>query len=144
MAAPRSRRFVEGELDTLPMMGLFVVLIPMLLLSAVFLEISVIDMDVPTEAQEAAAEALGLSVHLNASHFVVEARGFRTRSIPRDTDDAETALRDALVAIAADRPENRAVTIVSQPETRYEEIIWVMDLTREVGLPQVSLSGGTS
>ncbi len=43
------RELVEKDLDIMPLMNLFVALIPMLLISAVFLNVTVIEMDAPPE-----------------------------------------------------------------------------------------------
>ena len=40
---------VEGDLEILPLMNLFVVLIPMLLISAVFVHLTVIRMNLPSD-----------------------------------------------------------------------------------------------
>jgi biopolymer transport protein ExbD len=43
--------------------------------------------------------------------------------------------------VVAQHPENEEIMIISQPHTRYEDIIAVMDVSREAGLPSVSLLG---
>lgn len=138
------RKIVEAELDTLPLMGLFVVLIPMLLLSAVFLEITVIELNLPDELaaeMEQEAERLSLSVEIGEAVFVVRARGVEETVISRDDDNAGERLLAELSSITTRHPENRIVTIVSQPTTRYEDIIYVMDVSRAAGLPHTSLMG---
>jgi biopolymer transport protein ExbD len=140
---PRSyRQVIQAELDTLPLMGLFVVLIPMLLLSAVFLEISVIDMYLPNDpGEEQQEEDFTISVRIHDDQYVVAAEGFAERVIPRTEDEAINDLHRELYAIASKRPDHKAVTIVSEPATRYEDIITVMDISRAAGLPQASLMG---
>ena len=140
---PRSyRNVIEAELDTLPLMGLFVVLIPMLLLSAVFLEISVIDMYLPNDTtQEDKQDEFTISVRIHEDQYVVAAKGFGERVVSRSGDEADETLHRELYAIASQRPQNRAVTIISEPSTRYEDIITVMDVSRDAGLPEASLVG---
>ena len=41
--------------------------------------------------------------------------------------------------MAGQYPDNRDVMIVSQSDTRYEDIVRVMDISREAGLPGSSL-----
>jgi len=145
MSRRRSYRdLVEAELETMPLMGLFVVLIPMLLLSAVFLQISVIDLNLPEEAAaelDRQREELALTVEIGEEAFLVSAKGFESLTIPRTGEDAGVRLLDELRGIHAQHPGNQAVTIVSRPHTRYEDIILVMDLSREAGLPHASLLG---
>jgi biopolymer transport protein ExbD len=139
------RNVVAGDLDTLPFMGLFVVLIPMLLLSAVFLEITVVDLDLPDEdAAPPDTERFTVSVRILDEALVMEAKGWNPLTIPGKTEASLTALSEALGTVAARNPGHHAVTIISEPDTRYEEIISVMDVSREAGLGQVSLMGAAS
>ena len=136
--------YVEGDLEILPLMNLFVVLIPMLLISAVFVHMSVIRMNLPSdEAAEAAAEheRLGLSVEIQEEVWVVKGRRLEARTIDRLGEQADEDLRAVLAAVKADHPSEEDVVIVSEPETRYDDIVEVMDASRESGLPNISLSG---
>ncbi len=135
------RDLVADDLDTMPLMNLFVALIPMLLVSAVFLNVTVIDMDAPPpDAAAAAPEGAPLEIAVTNARYVVRGGGGPTTAIPRD-DEAAAALAAALAQAAERRPERRDVTVVSQADTRYDEIIAVMDIAREAGLPGVSLRG---
>lgn len=140
------RSLVEAELEILPLMGLFVVLIPMLLLSAVFLELSVIKMNLPSEAQaQTEAAKVQLSVRIEPDAFVLE--GNRIKTVRVEREDAEVAaveLAEEMQKIAEKFPGHEAITVVSEPKTAYEDIILVMDASREAGLSQVSLAGDGS
>jgi biopolymer transport protein ExbD len=138
---------VEYDVEILPMMNLFVVLIPMLLLSAVFVELGVIRLGLPSEdAAPTAArkEPLGLAVAIEDDRWIVRAAAIKPNAIPRDGDGAIEELRAALADVAARFPENRDVVILSRPHTRYEDIISVMDVSRETGLENVALLGAGS
>ncbi|MEZ4650287.1 MAG: biopolymer transporter ExbD [Candidatus Eisenbacteria bacterium] len=142
----KMRDLVEADLEIMPLMNLFVVLIPMLLLSAVFLELSVIHMAAPggDAAEKEAKESLDLAVHITEGAYRVEGNGIESREFSRrDRSDsgASSELAAYLQTVAADYPENHAVRIVSQPTTHYDEIIEVMDRSREAGLPEASLQG---
>lgn len=138
----------------MPLMNLFIVLIPLLLLSAVFIEVSVIDMALPSAAEAASAEEarLDLTVRIGERAYRVEGNGIAAREIARVTEgpgrhapDAATrewlaaALREAVAAF----PEQKDVRIVSGARTRYEEIVAVMDVARAAGLPFAALAGAT-
>ena len=138
------RQFIESDLEIMPLMNLFVALIPMLLISAVFVHMSVIRMNLPSdEAAEAAAERerLGLSVEIQEEVWVVKGRRLEARTIDRLAEQADQDLRAVLAAVKADHPSEEDVVIVSDPETRYDDIVEVMDASRESGLPNISLSG---
>lgn len=162
---------IESDLEILPLMNLFVVLIPMLLLSAVFLEMSVIRMNLPPEvaADEAqddsgAEESLLLAVTIRDDAFVVEGRGIETMVIAREkrqpvaqggapaTRDgapvdeavapgAAARLQELLAEIVAAHPENEEAMVIARKQTRYDDIVVVMDAVRDAGMPQISLLG---
>src|SRR5678816_3738480 len=84
----RRKHMGEGELDLLPMMNVFIVLIPMLLTSAVFLKVTVIDTNVPSATGTApadAGESLSLAITIKDDYFVVEGKGIASRVIARAT-----------------------------------------------------------
>jgi len=135
-------------------MNVFIVLIPMLLMSAVFIEIRVIEMSLP-EAAEAAeppppAEPLDLVIRLLPDAYVVEGNGLESLTIPIAWTPAGGSARagaalhpltQALAGIVAGHPGSREVRIVARAETRYQAIVTAMDLARAAGLTQVALEG---
>jgi biopolymer transport protein ExbD len=140
------RNIIENDLEIMPLMNLFVALIPMLLISAVFLNVTVIDMKAPPDASDTAdnggkKENLALAVTIRDGHFVVEGNRIAKRVIARTDEDADLRLADALTDVAARFPDNENIMIISQPHTLYTDIITVMDISRESGLPSVSLLG---
>ena len=140
------RELVEKDLDIMPLMNLFVALIPMLLISAVFLNVTVIEMDAPPEGvvsdqDQKAAVPLNLAVTIRDDYFVVEGHQLAKAVIDRRAEAPETALSEALTAIVAAHPDNRDVMIISAAKTKYNDIITVMDITRAAGLPSASLLG---
>jgi len=141
--ASRFRTIVEGDLEILPLMNLFVVLIPMLLLSAVFLEVAVVRMDLPEDGAsgDSAEETLDLSVWIEEGKYVIQGNSLEETEVTRTGEDDREALTEALERVAAAHPANRSLRIVSRPATQYEEIIHVMDASREAGMPLVSLQG---
>jgi biopolymer transport protein ExbD len=140
------RELVEDDLEIMPLMNLFVALIPMLLISAVFLNVTVIDMEGPSDElsgdpDQKTSEPLHLAVTIRENHFVVEGNRLDKSVIDRRTGDPEAVLAETLAAVVAEYPDNREVMIISESRTRYEEIITVMDLSRAAGLPSASLLG---
>lgn len=142
----KMRGIVEADLEIMPLMNLFVVLIPMLLLSAVFLELSVIHMSAPggDGADTPETESLDLAVFITGESYRIEGNGIESAEIGRAARQDEIAgaeLSARLQTIADEYPTNRAVRIVSLPTTHYDEIIEVMDRSREAGLPEAALQG---
>ena len=140
------RELVEKDLDIMPLMNLFVALIPMLLISAVFLNVTVIDMKSPQDLSDSsgdnkAEKNIHLAVTIQEDHYVVEGKKLRKRVVARVEEDADMQLAEILWKIKQDHPANEELMIISQPQTLYDEIIGVMDISREAGMPGVSLLG---
>lgn len=143
------RQRVNCDLELRPLMNVFIVLIPMLLMSAVFVEIRTIEMTLP-QAADAAADApepLDLAIRITPSLYVVGVNGVATHSIPRLRDEAvpgpgtSSQIETALAALAAAHPRHDEIRIVGESRTRYQEIVAVMDIARAAGLPRVALEG---
>lgn len=133
---------VEADIEIMPLMNLFVALIPMLLISAVFLQISTLRMNLPGDDGTAAppAESLRLSVDITEDAWIVMSRGAELARVARGTASSDEELRSALAAAVAGRPDEKDVTVASVDHTRYDEIVHVMDVARAAGLPNVSLT----
>jgi len=128
----------------MPLMNLFVAMIPMLLISAVFLNVTVIDMKAPpdvVDAGDASGQNLALAVTIKDQYFVIEGRKIEKQVIVRSDEDAEDQLAGALRDITTRFPSNENIMVISQPQTSYSDIIAVMDISRENGLPSISLLG---
>lgn len=143
-AHQRYRMLVESDLEIMPLMNLFVAMIPMLLISAVFLNVTVIDMKAPPEAagaKKTPKQSLALAVTIKDNYFIVEGRGLEKQVIARSKNDADEKLAGTLLNIATRYPDNTDIMIISQPKTKYGDIVAVMDISRESGMPGVSLVG---
>src|SRR5438552_10260940 len=86
---------VNTDLKLMPLMNIIIALIPMLLLSAVFIEVKVIETSLPRDADAATAAAeppatppLDLAVHVRADLYVVEGHGIDPLLITRGTGKA--------------------------------------------------------
>src|SRR5262245_4526248 len=108
----------------MPMINVFISIIPLLLLSAAFVPVTAIKTTLPAEgvAAEAPAEApLDLAIVIQPEAYVIEVDGAVARAIER-SEGAADQLGGALREIAAAHPGHREVRIVSRSQTRYEEI----------------------
>ncbi len=146
------RQVVNCDLELRPLMNVFIVLIPMLLMSAVFMEIRVIEMTLPQTAEAAEptppVEPFDVAIRILPDSYVVGTNGTVVRTVPRDAgasgsavDAGATELARALADIVAAHPDNKGVRIVADASTHYREIVTVMDIARAAGLPQAALEG---
>ncbi len=140
------------ELELMPMLNVFISIIPMLLLSAAFVQLAVIETGLPASAAtvvpaEAKPDALPpVRIFIRASDYIVESAGSPSRAIPRGQvagtagEPGRLQLEALLRTIAARNEKKPEVLIVPGARTRYEEIIFVMDLARAAGLPDAVLA----
>jgi biopolymer transport protein ExbD len=132
----------------MPMINVFMAIIPLLLLSAAFVPVTIIQASLPVAAEAGdpapAEPPRELSVFIRLSAYVVEAEGLGLRLIPRAPGAAREAARAELAAALAEAvaalPGSREIRIVAEPRARYDEIVDVMDLARAAGLSEVGLA----
>jgi len=134
-------------------MNVFIVLIPMLLMSAVFIEIRVIEMTLPREvlaSEQKPEEPFDLAIRIRSESYTVELNGATLGSFPRRRTAAGTAaaayvppaeLSSALAQLVAEHPGHKEIRIVAEATTKYQEIVALMDLARAAGLPEAALDG---
>lgn len=141
---------VQQELELMPMLNVFISIIPLLLLSAAFVEIAVVPASVTAESAAAATPAkdeapFDVAVQVTTQSYAVQANGVETARVPRtgDPNAVRAALVEALTKVAASHPSHHEVRIVAPSNTRYEEIVGVMDASRAAGLPNAALDGDT-
>ena len=148
---------VNTDLKLMPLMNIIIALIPMLLLSAVFLEVKIIETSLPRDADASAATAaepaepgLDLAIHVRANAYVINGRGLTPQVIVRAAgtgapDSATTEqLTQVLRGIVAEHPGTTEVRIVAEYRTHYQEVIALMDVARAAGLVNAALEGSSS
>lgn len=153
----RKNLTVNTDLKLMPLMNIIIALIPMLLLSAVFIEVKVIETSLPRDSDAATAAAklpntppLDLAVHVRANVYIIEGQGIEPQLLPRRqgtaSPDSLTALQltRVLQAIVASHPGTTEVRIVAEARTHYQEIISIMDAARAAGLVSPALEGSST
>lgn len=140
----RHAKSVHTDLEIMPMLNVFIAIIPLLLLSAAFVPVTVIKTTLPADGAVVPVSDAPLDLAIGIQHdaYVIEVNGAPAGRIERGGESAAKALTDALSQIAAAHVGHREVRIVSPESTRYEDIIQVMDAARAAGLPEASLQGG--
>jgi biopolymer transport protein ExbD len=144
----RRQEHVATDLEIMPMINVFMAIIPLLLMSAAFVQVTVIQATLPSS--EAAAEPppaeapLDLTIIVRGDGYLVRANGVGMREIARPDEASGEAAREQLAQMLAEivgaNPGHRDVMIVAEPSTKYDEIIAIMDVTRAAGLPEATLA----
>src|SRR5258708_37924177 len=86
------RQMINCDLELRPLMNVFIVLIPMLLMSAVFVEIRVIEVSMP-QAAEAAVQTPDSSfdpaIVILPDAYLIEVNGAAVQSVARQAPEAD-------------------------------------------------------
>ena len=121
------------ELNITTFLNLMVVLIPFLLISAVFSRVAIMELSVPTGAGAGASNTPNLSIEV-----IVRSAGFElangaqvVAAIPKKEDQYDlNRLTEMLIRLKADYPKKEDATILMEPEIEYDYLIRVMDRVR--------------
>jgi biopolymer transport protein ExbD len=130
------------ELNLLPLMSLFVALVPALLYSAVFVPVSALGLDFPGTGGAATASPLALAVRITDGAFAVEGVPDSTYApIDRAQGDPLPSLRAQLDNVHARYPTSQGAILVVSPQIQYKDVVTVMDQVREAGFGNSTLLG---
>ena len=133
----RKKRETQVELNITAFMNLMVVLVPFLLMTAVFANISVLDLKLPdmssTPAQSDKKPEFELRVTVRKDRLELsDTQGGLIKKIPvTQSGHNYVLLNQTLRLIKFKFPEKRKITILSEPYTSYETIVELMDTVRE-------------
>jgi len=128
------RRSKESpELDITTFLNLMVVLIPFLLISAVFSRVTVMELSVPTSAGSAAVNKPNFSIEVIVREAGLEiANGSSVMAaLPKKDDQYDLKkLSDILLRLKGEYPEKQDATVLMEPNIEYDYLIRVMDTLR--------------
>jgi len=134
----RAKRDVP-ELDITAFMNLMVVLVPFLLLSAVFSHLSVLELNLPPDNPQQAAnqdkqKKRNFEVIVRKDGLVVADTigGVIKRFAKRDGHYDFKGLSDLLVAIKLKYPKKQNISLLLEPNIPYDTLVQAMDTVREV------------
>lgn len=131
----RARRQEQHDLDITAFLNLMVILVPFLLITAVFSRLAIIELGVPTAgASEGAQEpVLQLEVIVRSDAIEIGGRdaGLLTQ-LPRDETLGHdyAGLNSWLQRIKADDPDRTTATVLLEPDVEYDVLVQVMDAVR--------------
>jgi biopolymer transport protein ExbD len=120
-------------------MNLFVAIVPLLLLSAVFVSVSSIDLGTPGRNEVPDQESdFQLILRVTPSAWWVDARGEATSRVDKGDDDA---LLDILDALHAAYPGHTSVLVACADDVEYSEVVAVLDVAALAGFADCALVG---
>ncbi len=133
----RSRRRREhgpADLEITAFMNLMVILVPFLLVTAVFSRVAIIELGLPSSAAGADAaddQRLRIEVTVRTDRIEVANRGGPALTIGKNEGVYNLkSLGDVLKQIKAEYPDTNDATILLEPDISYEVLVQVMDTVR--------------
>ncbi len=129
----RGRMTEPPELDITSFLNLMVVLIPFLLISAVFSRVAIMELSVPTSAGGAVTDKPNFSIEVIVRKAGLEiANGSSVEAaIPKKEGLYDMKmLSDMLLRLKAQYPEKEDATVLMEPDIEYDYLIQIMDAVR--------------
>jgi len=145
----KNRRSSDEEINIVPVMNLFMILIPFLLLTATFVKLAIIDLALPTLDGSEIVSGEPQIEDLTVMVIAIDTKGFTIKTsdksyplIPMRTGEYDyQELSRQLTEIKRLFPRLEDVVISPTSEVRYQIIVKVLDYCREIGFPNFSISG---
>lgn len=128
------------ELNITAFMNLMVILVPFLLITAVFSRMTVLELNLPAANAASGDEPVKLSLELvvRAGSFdIQDSKLGLIKRIERGTDQASwSRFRDVLVEIKRRFPDERSITLLLEPSIDYKTLIRTMDTVSSAEVSQ--------
>jgi biopolymer transport protein ExbD len=140
----RRRAKQPTELDVTTFLNLMVVLVPFLLITAVFSRITIVELTLPSEAGGSTQEAPSFRVEV-----IVRDQGLEISNgsaviaaIPNVEDGYDLpTLSDHMVELKRSYSEINSASVLLEPAIPYDFLIQVMDVVRSVEMPGMGEQG---
>jgi len=130
----RSRRPEPADINITAFMNLMVILVPFLLITAVFSRITILELDLPaaTDPAAPASERFELEVIVRADRIEVgDRKGGLFQQFPATGSGNDyTQLSQLLQQIKARYPEKLDATLLLEADIPYEQVVQAMDSIR--------------
>lgn len=126
------------ELDITTFLNLMVILIPFLLISAVFSRVTILELSVPTAAGGAAMVKPNFTIEVVVRKAGLElANGANVvAAMPKQNGQYDLdKLSEMLIRLKKDYPQKDDATVLMEPDIEYDTLIQVMDRIRQTELP---------
>jgi biopolymer transport protein ExbD len=119
-------------------LNLMVVLVPFLLITAVFSRITIVELSLPSTSDGTAKseDHFGIEVIVRQERLELTNGSAVIASIPKldDAYDLET-LSELMLSLKRDHPDRNDASVLLEPDIEYEHLIHVMDVVRSAELP---------
>jgi biopolymer transport protein ExbD len=130
-----------SDLDMTTFLNLMVVLVPFLLITAVFSRITIVELTLPSAASTAAATESGFRVEVIVRETGLEISNSRAVIAVIPMVDGEydlPTLSEMVVSLKRQHPESTDASVLLEQDIEYDHLIQVMDVVRSTVLPKSS------
>ena len=127
------------DIDVTTFLNLMVVLVPFLLITAVFSRMTIVELDLPSAAGGAAnsQESFRVEVIVREEGIVIS-NGTGTIATVPNMDDGEydlDTLSEYIVELKREYPEHEEASVLMESHIPYDYLIQVMDIVRSIEVP---------
>ncbi|MBD3645925.1 MAG: biopolymer transporter ExbD, partial [Pseudomonadales bacterium] len=125
-------------LDVTTLLNLMVVLVPFLLITAVFSRMTIVELNVPSSAggPSDVKENFHLEVIVRQTGFEITNGSSTIATIPKEDDEYDLdTLSDLIIELKREYPNQSAASVLMESMIPYDYLIQVMDVVRSVEVP---------
>jgi len=134
----KRRKGNDYEIDVTTFLNLMVVLVPFLLITAVFSRLTIVELDLPSNANGAVPQEESFRVEVIVREPGIEISNGTAviATVPKKDDeyDLET-LSEMMVALKQQYPNIDSASVLMEAYIPYDYLIQVMDIVRTVEVP---------
>ncbi len=134
----RRRTKEPMELDVTTFLNLMVVLVPFLLITAVFSRITIVELSLPsaTGGQSPDAPQFRVEVIVRDDGVEISNGTYVIAAIPKVDDEHDlSALSDHMITLKRQYSDIEAASVLLEPQVPYDYLIQVMDTVRSAEIP---------
>ena len=135
----RRRSRAPAELDMTTFLNLMVVLVPFLLITAVFSRITIVELSLPSSSGGAAAPndpSFRVEVIVRDEGLEVSNGARVIATIPKVDDEYDLErLSEFVLSLKRDYPDENDASVLLEPDIEYDHLIQVMDVVRSMERP---------
>ncbi|NIV17899.1 MAG: biopolymer transporter ExbD [Woeseiaceae bacterium] len=126
------------EIDVTTFLNLMVVLVPFLLITAVFSRLTIVELNLPSSSGGPASNQEGFTPEVIVRENLIEITNGQVviASIPNKEDEYDLEkLSDFMVELKQTYPDQEAASVLMEARIPYDYLIQVMDIVRSVAVP---------
>ena len=142
----RRRTGDSSEPDMATFLNLMVVLVPFLLITAVFSRITIVELSLPSSAGGAAPTEASFRVEVIVREKKLEGTNGTAviATIPKAEGEYDLEkLSELVLSLKRDHPDTDDASVLLEPDIAYDHLIQVMDVVRSTELPEAGDETGT-